>query len=79
MKYHMLIACILLDRFLNKNTRYYDMHGIATTRVVNLCSPLLDITAYLRARTDASTAQPVNIVTCHLNPQTPAILVLKHL
>ena len=34
-KYHMLKASVLLDRLLNKNTRYYDMHGIVTTRVMS--------------------------------------------
>ena len=33
-KYHKLKHSVLLDRFLNINTWYYDMHGIVTTHVV---------------------------------------------
>ena len=32
--YDMLIFSVLLDRFLNRNAWYYDMHGIVTTRVL---------------------------------------------
>ena len=41
MKYDMLIANALPDRFLNRNAQFYDMHGIMTTDIVGLASILL--------------------------------------
>ena len=69
----MLKASVLLDRFLNKNIRYYDMHRIVTTRV------LVQQTYYckhweLSVYTGWDSNSPISIVP-HL--KLTSVLILK--